>query len=199
MTYFTLNISHSDNSCQSGIQHGLKTYQAQRVFNLTAITALYNTAVYDNYENPLFIPESKVIIDQIQTVFSGPTPNAVKIGTVLSKESMIAITEFLSAFPSIPIVTEMTVKMNDALFNDWCLTILPIASFVVLPKDQLARLKDIKKHINKEVVIIIISPTDICVDNYNNTTYSHSLDMMSIGDIITASLARGMTSFEQMF
>ena len=86
-----LSIAGSDCSGGAGIQADLKTFAAHGVFGMTVITSVVaeNTFRVTDYQD--IRPD--IIMKQIDDVFVDIPPDAVKIGMLSCKDTMIAVAE----------------------------------------------------------------------------------------------------------
>ncbi|WP_244833823.1 bifunctional hydroxymethylpyrimidine kinase/phosphomethylpyrimidine kinase [Clostridium sp. BJN0001] len=110
-----LTIAGSDSSGGAGIQADLKTFSANGVFAMSAITAItaQNTMGVKSIED--ISPE--MIKMQIKAVFDDIRVDAVKIGMVSKKESIEAITETLLSIKNLPPVVLDPVMISKNGFN----------------------------------------------------------------------------------
>ena len=92
--YTALTIAGSDSSGGAGIQADIKTMTANRVYAMSAITALNaqnTTGVTDIMEvTPKFLAE------QLDSIFTDIHPDAIKTGMVASSELIETIAQKLS-------------------------------------------------------------------------------------------------------
>ena len=130
-----LTIAGSDSSGGAGIQADLKTMLANKVFGMSAITALTaqnTTGVTDIMDvTPGFLE------NQIRAVFDDIYPEAVKIGMVSSKELIHTIVEMLKHYDAKHIVVDpvMVATSGAKLISDEAIStlkeeLLPIAEVI---------------------------------------------------------------------
>lgn len=110
-----LTIAGSDSSGGAGIQADLKTFSANGIFGMSAITAV--TA-----QNTMGVKESEdvspqMIKMQIKAIFDDIRVDAVKIGMVSKKESIDAIAQALSYAKKLPPVVLDPVMVSKNGFN----------------------------------------------------------------------------------
>ncbi len=126
-----LSIAGSDPSSGAGIQSDIKTFTELGTYALTVITSVtsQNTTKFGKIE-PI---SSKMIKDQIDSIFSDFKINAIKVGMVYSSSTIRAIFLKLSK-TSIPIILDPVIKSTtggrlikkDAL-EDYKKYLIPIA------------------------------------------------------------------------
>ncbi len=130
-----LTIAGSDSSGGAGIQADLKTFAAHGVFGASVITAItaQNTQGVLAVENV----SAKMITHQLEAVFSDIRIDAVKIGMVSCKESIVAIADALGRFqpPHIVLDPVMISKSGYPLMAESAMDLLlqrlfPLASLV---------------------------------------------------------------------
>jgi len=112
-----MTIAGSDSGGGAGIQADLKTFSALGVYGtstITALTAQNTCAVTGIQEVP---PE--FIVNQIETVLSDITVDAIKIGMLSSVPIIEAVAGVLKEHPSIPVVLDpvMVAKSGDHLLG----------------------------------------------------------------------------------
>ena len=94
--YTALTIAGSDSSGGAGIQADIKTMTANRVYAMSAITALTaqnTTGVTDIME---VTPE--ILAEQLDSIFTDIHPDAIKTGMVSSSELIETIAEKLTEY-----------------------------------------------------------------------------------------------------
>ena len=130
-----LTIAGSDSSGGAGIQADLKTMLANRVYGMSAITALTaqnTTGVRDIMEvTPTFLTE------ELDAVFTDIRPDAVKIGMVSSAQLIAVIADRLSFYQADHIVADpvMVATSGARLMGDDAVEVLkerllPLAALV---------------------------------------------------------------------
>ena len=102
--YTALTIAGSDSSGGAGIQADIKTMTANRVYAMSAITALNaqnTTGVTDIMEvTPKFLAE------QLDSIFTDIHPDAIKTGMVASSELIETIAQKLTEYHAKNIVVD---------------------------------------------------------------------------------------------
>ncbi len=113
-----LSVAGSDSSGGAGIQADIKTIQALDLFAQTAVTAL--TAQNTTGVFAVAPTEARVVVAQIDAVFSDIVPDAVKVGMVPSGDVARAIAERLRAHGARNIVVDpvMVATSGAALADD---------------------------------------------------------------------------------
>lgn len=91
--HIVLSIAGSDSSGGAGIQADLNTFHSNKVFGMTVITAL--TAQNSMGVQSILPVNKEFLIEQLKSVFDDYNIEAVKLGMIYDKESMIVISEFL--------------------------------------------------------------------------------------------------------
>ena len=84
-----LSIAGSDCSGGAGIQADLKTFSAHKVFGMTAVTSIVAENTFRVIEIQDVRPD--IIEKQIDAVFEDIPPDAVKIGMLSNRETMLAV------------------------------------------------------------------------------------------------------------
>lgn len=130
-----LTIAGSDSSGGAGIQADLKTMLANKVFGMSAITAL--TAQNTTGVTDIMNASPEFLESQIRAVFDDIYPEAVKIGMVSSKELIHTIVETLKQYKAKNIVVDpvMVATSGAKLISDEAIStlkeeLLPIASVI---------------------------------------------------------------------
>ena len=112
-----LSIAGSDCSGGAGIQADIKTFSAHGVFGMTVITSVVaeNTFRVIEYQDI----RSGIIEKQIDAVFEDIPPDAVKIGMLSCRETMMAVAEKLREWKPRNIVVDpvMYAKNGSALMD----------------------------------------------------------------------------------
>ena len=130
-----LTIAGSDSSGGAGIQADLKTMLANKVFGMSAITAL--TAQNTTGVTDIMDVTPEFLENQIRAVFDDIYPEAVKIGMVSSKELIHTIVEMLKHYDAKHIVVDpvMVATSGAKLISDEAIStlkeeLLPIAEVI---------------------------------------------------------------------
>ena len=93
MMYTALTIAGSDSSGGAGIQADIKTMTANRVYAMSAITAL--TAQNTTGVTDIMEVTPKFLAEQLDSIFTDIRPDAIKTGMVSSSELIETIAEKL--------------------------------------------------------------------------------------------------------
>lgn len=112
-----LSIAGSDCSGGAGIQADLKTFSAHGVYGMTAIVSVVAENTFRVIEYQDVRPD--IIQKQIDAVFEDIPPDAVKIGMLSGRESMLAAAESLKKWDAKNIVIDpvMYAKNGSALMD----------------------------------------------------------------------------------
>lgn len=128
-----LTIAGSDSSGGAGIQADIKTMLANRVYAMSAITAL--TAQNTMGVSAIMEVTPEFLKEQLDSIFSDIYPQAVKIGMVSNKELIIAIADKLKEYQARNIVVDpvMVATSGAKLISDEAITtlkeyLLPLAT-----------------------------------------------------------------------
>ena len=113
-----LSIAGSDSSGGAGIQADLKTFLANDVFGMTAITTI--TAQNTTGVSEIDVLSPQLLAAQIEAVFTDIPPEAVKIGMVGNGELITTIVDSLKKYPEVPIVLDpvMVATSGASLFTE---------------------------------------------------------------------------------
>lgn len=130
-----LSIAGSDSSGGAGIQADLKTFLANGVYGMTAITAITaqnTTGVKDCFNLPAAMVEA-----QIDAVFADIVPDAVKIGMVSSAEIIGVIVRKLKAYEAkhivldpVMVATSGSVLLEDGAMERLQTELMPLADVI---------------------------------------------------------------------
>lgn len=130
-----LTIAGSDCSGGAGIQADIKTMDAHGVYGMSVITAL--TAQNTTGVSSVSVVEAQFVKEQLDSVFSDITPDAVKIGMVPTVEIAEAIAEKLAEYDAKNIVLDpvMVATSGDKLIEDNVINtiiekLIPLATIV---------------------------------------------------------------------
>ena len=102
--YTTLTIAGSDSSGGAGIQADIKTMTANRVYAMSAITAL--TAQNTTGVTDIMEVSPKFLAEQLDSIFTDIYPDAVKTGMVASGELIEVIADKLTEYKARNIVVD---------------------------------------------------------------------------------------------
>ncbi|UUX34779.1 bifunctional hydroxymethylpyrimidine kinase/phosphomethylpyrimidine kinase [Fundicoccus culcitae] len=113
-----LTIAGSDSSGGAGIQADLKTFLANDVYGMSAITAI--TAQNTRGVQQAFILDADLLEAQIRSVFDDIRPDAVKIGMAGNSDSIKVMTRLLKEYQAENIVIDpvMVATSGAKLFNN---------------------------------------------------------------------------------
>ena len=113
-----LSIAGSDCSGGAGIQADLKTFSAHGVFGMTAVTSVVAENTFRVIEYQDIRPD--IIEKQIDAVFEDIRPDAVKIGMLSCRETMLAVAEKLRQWKPQNVVIDpvMYAKHGAALMEE---------------------------------------------------------------------------------
>jgi len=112
-----LSIAGSDCSGGAGIQADLKTFSAHGIFGMTAVTSVVAENTFTVVDIQDISPDN--IKKQIDCVFDDIVPDAVKIGMLSCRETMLAVAERLRHWKAANIVIDpvMYAKNGAALME----------------------------------------------------------------------------------
>lgn len=137
-TPVALTIAGSDSGGGAGIQADLKTFAALGVHGASAIACL--TAQNPKRVLGIAPVSPKMLVRQIEAVFDGLPPQAVKTGMLFSAENVRVVANFFSALPArqrVPLIVDpvLITTSGAALMEPGALKILkerllPIATLV---------------------------------------------------------------------
>ena len=161
--YTALTIAGSDSSGGAGIQADIKTMTANRVYAMSAITALTaqnTTGVTDIVEvTPKFLAE------QLDNIFTDIVPDAVKTGMVASAELIETIAEKLTEYHAKNIVVDpvMVATSGARLISEDAIStlknrLLPLATVITpnIPEAEVLSGMEIKTEADMEKAAEII-------------------------------------------
>lgn len=163
-----LTIAGSDSSGGAGIQADIKTMLANRVYAMSAITAL--TAQNTTGVSAIMEVTPEFLKEQLDSIFSDIYPQAVKIGMVSNKELIIAIADKLKEYQARNIVVDpvMVATSGAKLISDEAITtlkeyLLPLATVLTpnIPEAEVLALMTIE---NEEDMI---KAAKVIGDNYH--------------------------------
>lgn len=148
-----LSIAGSDCSGGAGIQADLKTFSAHGVFGMTVITSVVaeNTFRVTDYQD--IRPD--IIEKQIDDIFEDIPPDAIKIGMLSCRETMLAVAKKLRERKPRNIVVDpvMYAKNGSALMEESAIAtliseIVPLADLITpnIPEAEKMTGVEIKSH-----------------------------------------------------
>ena len=94
--FTALTIAGSDSSGGAGIQADIKTMTANRVYTMSAITAL--TAPNTTGVTDIMEVTPKFLAEQLDSIFTDINPDAIKTGMVSSSELIETIADKLTEY-----------------------------------------------------------------------------------------------------
>lgn len=155
-----LTIAGSDCSGGAGIQADLKTISSHKMYGMSVITALtaQNTLGVTNINNV----DVKMVLDQIDAIFTDMEPDAVKIGMVSNKDIIFAIYERLKFYNCKKIIYDpvMVSTSGAKLLEDDTIDIiikklLEISTIITPNLFEAEVLSDIKINSNEDIFVAI--------------------------------------------
>ncbi|MEE0081396.1 MAG: bifunctional hydroxymethylpyrimidine kinase/phosphomethylpyrimidine kinase [Catenibacterium mitsuokai] len=164
-----LTIAGSDSSGGAGIQADLKTMLANKVFGMSAITAL--TAQNTTGVTDIMDVTPEFLESQIRAVFDDIYPEAVKIGMVSSKALIHTIVEMLKHYDAKHIVVDpvMVATSGAKLISDEAIStlkeeLLPIAEVITpnIPETEVLTDMEVKTVEDMEIAAKKIYDTYRC-------------------------------------
>lgn len=164
-----LTIAGSDSSGGAGIQADLKTMLANKVFGMSAITAL--TAQNTTGVTDIMDVTPEFLESQIRAVFDDIYPEAVKIGMVSSKALIHIIVEMLKHYDAKHIVVDpvMVATSGAKLISDEAIStlkeeLLPIAEVITpnIPETEVLTNMEVKTVEDMEIAAKKIYDTYHC-------------------------------------
>ena len=144
-----LTIAGSDSGGGAGIQADLKTFSANGVYGMSAVTSVtaQNTLGVRAIHN---LPPGVVAV-QIDTVLSDIGARAIKTGMLANAEIIAAVAEALRSYPDIPLVIDpvMIAKSGDALLEPKAVStlierLIPLATVITPNLDEARALTGIE-------------------------------------------------------
>lgn len=152
-----LTIAGSDSSGGAGIQADIKTMLANRVYAMSAITAL--TAQNTTGVSSIYEVSDEFLQQQLDSIFTDIYPEAVKIGMVSSGNLIIAIAKKLIEYHARNIVVDpvMVATSGAKLISDEAIDtlkqyLLPLATILTPNIPEAEVLSDIKIAHEKDMI-----------------------------------------------
>ena len=152
-----LTIAGSDSSGGAGIQADLKTFAANGVYGMSAITAL--TAQNTLGVHGISYVDSDFVERQLDSVFEDIFPDAIKIGMAGSPEAIRSISRLLSSYKAKNIVVDpvMVATSGSKLIEEpsvkaLCTYLLPIADIITPNIPEAEILTGSKIHTDEDMV-----------------------------------------------
>lgn len=152
-----LTIAGSDSSGGAGIQADIKTMLANRVYAMSAITAL--TAQNTTGVSGIYEVSAKFLEQQLDSIFTDIYPEAIKIGMVSSQSLIISIAKKLKEYNARNIVVDpvMVATSGAKLISDEAIDtlkqyLLPLATILTPNIPEAEVLADMKIQNEKEMI-----------------------------------------------
>ena len=167
--YTALTIAGSDSSGGAGIQADIKTMTANRVYAMSAITAL--TAQNTTGVTDIMEVSPKFLAEQLDSIFTDIYPDAVKTGMVASGELIEVIADKLTEYKAGNIVVDpvMVATSGARLISEDAISILksrllPLATIITpnIPEAEVLSGVDIKAAEDMEKAAELICDTLGC-------------------------------------
>ena len=167
--YKALTIAGSDSSGGAGIQADIKTMTANRVYAMSAITAL--TAQNTTGVTDIMEVSPKFLAEQLDSIFTDIYPDAVKTGMVASSELIEVIADKLTEYKAGNIVVDpvMVATSGARLISEDAISILksrllPLATVITpnIPEAEVLSGVDIKAAEDMEKAAELICDTLGC-------------------------------------
>ena len=151
-----LSIAGSDSGAGAGIQADIKTFSALGVYGCTAVTAI--TAQNTRKVSKIFEPSQEIIKEQIMSVLRDFSPDAIKIGMVYSKETIVTVSRALNGVRT-PIVLDPILAagtgaklLRDDAFDIFVSRLLPICDLITPNRFEAEKLSGMRIKNEKEAV-----------------------------------------------
>ena len=167
--YTALTIAGSDSSGGAGIQADIKTMTANRVYAMSAITAL--TAQNTTGVTDIMEVTPKFLAEQLDSIFTDIVPDAVKTGMVASAELIETIAEKLTEYHAKNIVVDpvMVATSGARLISEDAIStlknrLLPLATVITpnIPEAEVLSEMEIKTEADMEKAAEVICNTLGC-------------------------------------
>ena len=164
-----LTIAGSDSSGGAGIQADIKTMTANRVYAMSAITAL--TAQNTTGVTDIMEVTPKFLAEQLDSIFTDIVPDAVKTGMVASAELIETIAEKLTEYHAKNIVVDpvMVATSGARLISEDAIStlknrLLPLATVITpnIPEAEVLSEMEIKTEADMEKAAEVICNTLGC-------------------------------------
>ncbi len=160
-------IAGSDASGGAGLEADLKTFAEYGVYGMTAVTLIATMDPHNNWAHAVFPLDEKTLRAQLETIFVGVGPDAVKTGMLGSPYAIELAREYISADPKRPYVLDPVMvckgagealhpELNRALETK----LLPLCTVVtpnLFEAAQLAGMSEIKTKTDMEKAARIIA------------------------------------------
>ena len=155
--YTALTIAGSDSSGGAGIQADIKTMTANRVYAMSAITAL--TAQNTTGVTDIMEVTPKFLAEQLDSIFTDINPDAIKTGMVSSSELIETIADKLTEYHAKNIVVDpvMVATSGARLISEEAIgtlksKLLPLATVITpnIPEAEVLSEMEIKTEADME-------------------------------------------------
>ena len=155
--YTALTIAGSDSSGGAGIQADIKTMTANRVYAMSAITAL--TAQNTTGVTDIMEVTPKFLAEQLDSIFTDINPDAIKTGMVSSSELIETIADKLTEYHAKNIVVDpvMVATSGARLISEEAIgtlksKLLPLATVITpnIPEAEVLSEMEIKTEVDME-------------------------------------------------
>ena len=159
-------IAGSDASGGAGLEADLKTFEEYGVYGMTAVTLIATMDPRNNWAHAVFPLEEKVLRAQLETIFTGVGPDAVKTGMLGSSYAIELSSEYIRSHKNCAYVLDPVMVCKGAgealhpeLNRDIEKKLLPLCTIVtpnLFEASQLAGVGEIKttEHMEKAARII---------------------------------------------
>lgn len=102
----TATIAGSDASGGAGLEADLKTFEEYGVYGMAAVTLIATMDPHNNWTHAVFPIEEKTLRAQLETIFTGIGPDAVKTGMLGTSYAIELAREYISAQKNIAYVLD---------------------------------------------------------------------------------------------
>ena len=203
MMYTALTIAGSDSSGGAGIQADIKTMTANRVYAMSAITAL--TAQNTTGVTDIMEVTPKFLAEQLDSIFTDIYPDAIKTGMVSSSELIETIAEKLTEYHAKNIVVDpvMVATSGARLISEDAISVLkskllPLATVITpnIPEAEVLSEMEIKSEADMEKAAELICEKFDCAvllkggHQLNDNSNTHGTGC-TLSSAIASNLAKG--------
>ncbi|WP_428770002.1 bifunctional hydroxymethylpyrimidine kinase/phosphomethylpyrimidine kinase [Treponema sp. HNW] len=148
----TATIAGSDASGGAGLEADLKTFEEYGVYGMAAVTLIATMDPHNNWAHAVFPVEKDVLRAQLETIFTGIGPAAVKTGMLGSSYAIELAREYISAQKDMAYVLDPVMVCKGAgqalhpeLNSELEQKLLPLCTIVTPNLFEAARLSDMRK------------------------------------------------------
>lgn len=191
MSLTSLAITHSDFSCQSGIQKSLATFQENQHFHFTVITSVFNAEPLSDKAKLLQKLDSSIILEQLETVFSYGKIDRTIIGTIIGTDCLFDLASFIERKKLTSIFLNPYFSYSDPdFFHEWINLLLPLANGVFINEEDIEtdKLSQLKKRLNDSQWLLLAKNSN------RYTLYSNKLTKEFIIEINHNELVNKITA-----